>query len=317
MNKRILVTGGAGFIGSYLCEKLISKGNYVICCDNFYTGNKDNLSSVINNKNFELIRHDITFPIYLEVDEIFNFACPASPIHYQNDPVQTIKTCVHGAINMLGLAKRTKARIIQASTSEIYGDPEIHPQTEEYKGAVSINGPRACYDEGKRCAETLFWDYKRQHDVDVKVVRIFNTYGPRMQKNDGRVVSNFIVQALTNKNITVYGDGKQTRSFCYVDDLVEGILLTMEKKNFAGPVNLGNPTEISIIQLAKEITEMVGSKSKIINKKLPVDDPKQRCPDIELAEQKLGWSPKFQREEGLQKTIEYFVQLLEEERQSD
>ncbi len=314
MNKRILVTGGAGFIGSYLCEKLISKGNYVICCDNFYTGNKDNLSNVINDKNFELIRHDITFPIYLEVDEIFNFACPASPIHYQNDPVQTIKTCVHGAINMLGLAKRTKARIIQASTSEIYGDPEIHPQTEEYKGAVSINGPRACYDEGKRCAETLFWDYKRQHDVDVKVVRIFNTYGPRMQKNDGRVVSNFIVQALTNKNITVYGDGKQTRSFCYVDDLVEGILLTMEKKNFAGPVNLGNPTEISIIQLAKEITEMVGSKSKIINKKLPVDDPKQRCPDIELAEQKLGWSPKFQREEGLKKTIEYFVQLLEEER---
>jgi UDP-glucuronate decarboxylase len=316
MNKRILVTGGAGFIGSYLCEKLVNKGNYVICCDNFYTGNKKNLVNLINNKNFELIQHDITFPIYLEVDEIFNFACPASPIHYQNDPVQTIKTCVHGAINMLGLAKRTKAKIIQASTSEIYGDPEIHPQTEEYKGAVSINGPRACYDEGKRCAETLFWDYKRQHDVDVKVVRIFNTYGPRMQKHDGRVVSNFIVQALTNKNITVYGDGKQTRSFCYVDDLVDGILLAMEKKNFPGPVNLGNPVEISIMQLAKEITEMIGSKSKVINKELPVDDPKQRCPDIELARKKLGWNPKFKREEGLKKTIDYFEKLLEEERQN-
>ena len=314
MNKRILVTGGAGFIGSYLCEKLVKKGNYVICCDNFYTGNKDNLVKILNNKNFELIRHDITFPIYLEVDEIFNFACPASPVHYQNDPVQTIKTCVHGAINMLGLAKRTKAKIIQASTSEIYGDPEIHPQTEQYKGAVSINGPRACYDEGKRCAETLFWDYKRQHNVNVKVVRIFNTYGPRMQKNDGRVVSNFIIQALTNKNITVYGDGQQTRSFCYVDDLVEGILMTMEKKNFPGPVNLGNPVEISIMQLAQEIIEMVGSKSKIISKELPVDDPKQRCPDIELAKKELGWNPKLQREEGLKKTIEYFEKLLEGDR---
>ena len=314
MNKRILVTGGAGFIGSYLCEKLVNEGNYVICCDNFYTGNKDNLVNILNNKNFELIRHDITFPIYLEVDEIFNFACPASPVHYQNDPVQTIKTCVHGAINMLGLAKRTKAKIIQASTSEIYGDPEIHPQTEQYKGAVSINGPRACYDEGKRCAETLFWDYKRQHNVNVKVVRIFNTYGPRMQKNDGRVVSNFIVQALTNKNITVYGDGEQTRSFCYVDDLVEGILLTMKRKNFPGPVNLGNPVEISIMQLAKEITEMIGSKSKIINKELPIDDPKQRCPDIDLAKKELGWNPKFQREVGLKKTIEYFEKLLEGEK---
>ena len=314
MNKRILVTGGAGFIGSYLCEKLVNEGNYVICCDNFYTGNKDNLVNILNNKNFELIRHDITFPIYLEVDEIFNFACPASPVHYQNDPVQTIKTCVHGAINMLGLAKRTKAKIIQASTSEIYGDPEIHPQTEQYKGAVSINGPRACYDEGKRCAETLFWDYKRQHNVNVKVVRIFNTYGPRMQKNDGRVVSNFIIQALTNKNITVYGDGEQTRSFCYVDDLVEGILLTMKKKNFPGPVNLGNPVEISIMQLAKEITEMIGSKSKIINKELPIDDPKQRCPDIDLAKKELGWNPKFQREGGLKKTIEYFEKLLEGEK---
>jgi len=314
MNKRILVTGGAGFIGSYLCEKLVNEGNYVICCDNFYTGNKDNLVNILNNKNFELIRHDITFPIYLEVDEIFNFACPASPVHYQNDPVQTIKTCVHGAINMLGLAKRTKAKIIQASTSEIYGDPEIHPQTEQYKGAVSINGPRACYDEGKRCAETLFWDYKRQHNVNVKVVRIFNTYGPRMQKNDGRVVSNFIIQALTNKDITVYGDGEQTRSFCYVDDLVEGILLTMKKKNFPGPVNLGNPVEISIMQLAKEITEMIGSKSKIINKELPIDDPKQRCPDIDLAKKELGWNPKFQREGGLKKTIEYFEKLLEGEK---
>ena len=314
MNKRILVTGGAGFIGSYLCEKLVKEGNYVICCDNFYTGNKDNLVNILSNKNFELIRHDITFPIYLEVDEIFNFACPASPVHYQNDPVQTIKTCVHGAINMLGLAKRTKAKIIQASTSEIYGDPEIHPQTEQYKGAVSINGPRACYDEGKRCAETLFWDYKRQHNVNVKVVRIFNTYGPRMQKNDGRVVSNFIIQALTNKDITVYGDGEQTRSFCYVDDLVEGILLTMKKKNFPGPVNLGNPVEISIMQLAKEITEMIGSKSKIINKELPIDDPKQRCPDIDLAKKELGWNPKFHREEGLKKTIEYFVKLLEGEK---
>ena len=314
MNKRILVTGGAGFIGSYLCEKLVNEGNYVICCDNFYTGNKNNLVNILNNKNFELIRHDITFPIYLEVDEIFNFACPASPVHYQNDPVQTIKTCVHGAINMLGLAKRTKAKIIQASTSEIYGDPEIHPQTEQYKGAVSINGPRACYDEGKRCAETLFWDYKRQHNVNVKVVRIFNTYGPRMQKNDGRVVSNFIIQALTNKDITVYGDGEQTRSFCYVDDLVEGILLTMKKKNFPGPVNLGNPVEISIMQLAKEITEMIGSKSKIINKELPIDDPKQRCPDIDLAKKELGWNPKFQREGGLKKTIEYFEKLLEGEK---
>ena len=312
--KRVLVTGGAGFLGSFLCEKLLKSGHYVICCDNFYTGNKKNLMKIVNNPNFEIIRHDITFPLFLEVDEIYNLACPAAPIHYQKDPVQTIKTCVHGAINMLGLAKRTKAKIIQASTSEIYGDPEIHPQTEQYKGAVSINGPRACYDEGKRCAETLFWDYKRQHNVNVKVVRIFNTYGPRMQKNDGRVVSNFIIQALTNKNITVYGDGKQTRSFCYVDDLVEGILLAMEKKNFPGPVNLGNPIEISIMQLAKEITEMIGSKSKIINKELPVDDPKQRCPDIELAKQKLGWNPKFKREEGLKKTIDYFEKLLDEER---
>ncbi len=316
MKKRILVTGGAGFIGSYLCEKLIEQGNYVICCDNFYTGNKDNLTKILSNKNFELIRHDITFPIYLEVDEIYNFACPASPVHYQNDPVQTIKTCVHGAINMLGLAKRTGAKIIQASTSEIYGDPEIHPQTENYKGAVSISGPRACYDEGKRCAETLFWDYKRQHNVNVKVVRIFNTYGPRMQKNDGRVVSNFIVQALNNDDITVYGNGQQTRSFCYVDDLVNGILLTMGKENFPGPVNLGNPVEISILDLAEEIIDLVGSKSNIINKELPIDDPKQRCPDINLAKEKLGWFPKFKRKEGLEKTIKFFEILLKEEKKN-
>ena len=287
----------------------------MICCDNFYTGNKDNLTEIVNHKNFELIRHDITFPVYLEVDEIYNFACPASPVHYQNDPVQTIKTCVHGAINMLGLAKRTKAKIMQASTSEIYGDPEIHPQTEDYKGAVSINGPRACYDEGKRCAETLFWDYKRQHKVDVKVIRIFNTYGPRMQKNDGRVVSNFILQALTDEDITVYGDGEQTRSFCYVDDLVEGILLMMGKNNFSGPINLGNPTEISILKLAEEIIELTGSKSKIINKRLPIDDPKQRCPDISKAIKELKWQPKFDRKEGLQKTIDYFESLLKGEKE--
>ena len=309
-----LVTGGAGFIGSHLIDSLLKKNEEIICIDNLLTGNRENLDKWGGDKNFTYLNHDIVNPIDLKVNKIWHLACPASPIHYQNDPVQTIKTCVHGAINMLGLAKRTKAKIIQASTSEIYGDPEIHPQTEEYKGAVSINGPRACYDEGKRCAETLFWDYKRQHNVDVKVVRIFNTYGPRMQKNDGRVVSNFIVQALSNKNITVYGDGKQTRSFCYVDDLVEGILLAMEKKNFPGPVNLGNPIEISIMQLAKEITEMIGSKSKVINKELPVDDPKQRCPDIELAKKKLGWNPKFKREEGLKKTIDYFEKLLEEER---
>ena len=310
MKKRILVTGGAGFIGSYLCEKLIEENHSVICCDNFYTGNKDNLEKILNNKNFELIRHDITFPIYLEVDEIYNFACPASPVHYQNDPVQTVKTCVHGAINMLGLAKRTNSKILQASTSEIYGDPEVHPQRESYRGAVSIDGPRACYDEGKRCAETIFWDYKRQHKVNVKVIRIFNTYGPRMQKNDGRVVSNFIVQALTNQKITVYGDGSQTRSFCYVDDLVEGIFLMMKKEGFPGPINLGNPSEITILELAKEIIELTGSGSKIIFKELPTDDPKQRCPDIKLAEEKLGWRPKFDRIKGLKRTINYFDLLL-------
>ena len=310
MKKRILVTGGAGFLGSFLCEKLIKNGHYVVCCDNFYTGNKDNLLEVLDNKSFEIIRHDITFPLFLEIDEIYNLACPASPIHYQNDPVQTIKTCVHGAINMLGLAKRTKAKILQASTSEIYGDPEVHPQHESYKGAVSINGPRACYDEGKRCAETIFWDYQRQHNIDIKVIRIFNTYGPRMQINDGRVVSNFIIQALENKNITIYGDGQQTRSFCYVDDLIEGIVSMMESRDFAGPVNLGNPVEITVKQLAEEIIELTGSSSKIIFKKLPQDDPKQRCPDISIAKDKLSWAPKINRNIGLKKTIRYFDSLL-------
>ena len=308
--KRILVTGGAGFLGSFLCEKLIKSGHYVVCCDNFYTGNKDNLSEIIDHKNLEIIRHDITFPLYLEIDEIYNFACPASPIHYQNDPVQTIKTCVHGAINMLGLAKRTKARILQASTSEIYGDPEVHPQKETYKGAVSINGPRACYDEGKRCAETIFWDYERQHNVDIKVIRIFNTYGPRMQLNDGRVVSNFIVQALKNKNITVYGEGNQTRSFCYVDDLIDGIFKMMNKPKLSGPINLGNPLEITIKKLAEEIIELTGSSSKLIYKDLPQDDPQQRCPDISLALKEIQWEPKINRTQGLKKTIDYFENIL-------
>ena len=310
MKKRVLVTGGAGFIGSYLCEELLNKGYDVICCDNFYTGNKDNLEKILDNKNFDLLRHDITFPLYLEVDIVLNFACPASPVHYQNDPVQTVKTCVHGAINMLGLAKRTNAIIMQASTSEVYGDPEIHPQSEDYKGAVNITGPRACYDEGKRCAETIFWDYKRQHDVNIKIIRIFNTYGPRMQPNDGRVVSNFIIQALSNKNITIYGKGEQTRSFCYVDDLISGIMLMMEKDDFCGPVNLGNPSEISIKQLASEIIEITGSKSKLIHKDLPLDDPKQRCPDISLAKKELKWKLKYDRKQGLKKTIEYFENIL-------
>ena len=310
MKKRVLVTGGAGFIGSYLCEELLNKGYDVICCDNFYTGNKDNLERILDNKNFELLRHDITFPLYLEVDIILNFACPASPVHYQNDPVQTVKTCVHGAINMLGLAKRTNATVMQASTSEVYGDPEIHPQSEDYKGAVNITGPRACYDEGKRCAETIFWDYKRQHDVNIKIIRIFNTYGPRMQLNDGRVVSNFITQALLNKNITIYGAGDQTRSFCYVDDLISGIMLMMEKTNFCGPINLGNPSEISVKQLASEIIEITGSNSKLVHKDLPLDDPQQRCPDISLAKKELKWHPKYDRNQGLKKTIEYFENIL-------
>ena len=312
MKKRVLVTGGAGFIGSFLCEELLRLGNYVICCDNFYTGNKDNLKKILDHDNFELLRHDVTFPLYVEVDQIFNFACPASPIHYQNDPVQTVKTCVHGAINMLGLAKRTGARIMQASTSEIYGDPEIHPQKESYKGSVNIEGPRACYDEGKRCAETIFWDYRRQHNLDVKVIRIFNTFGPRMQPNDGRVVSNFIIQALTNKNITVYGKGQQTRSFCYIDDLVSGILLMMNCENFSGPINLGNPVEVSILELAQEVIELTGSSSKIIYKELPIDDPQMRCPDITMAREKLNWTPKYDRKIGLEKTIKYFESLMRE-----
>lgn len=308
--KKILVTGGAGFLGSFLCEKLLKQGHYVVCCDNFYTGNRANLNMISDNKNFEIIKHDITFPLFLDIDQIYNFACPASPIHYQNDPVQTVKTCVHGAINMLGLAKRNKARILQASTSEIYGDPEIHPQNESYKGSVSINGPRACYDEGKRCAETIFWDYHRQHEVNIKVIRIFNTYGPRMQLNDGRVVSNFIIQALTNKDITIYGDGEQTRSFCYVTDLINGTILMMNKKNLIGPVNLGNPVEISVKDLANEILEITGSAAKLIFKKLPEDDPKQRCPDITLAKTQLNWLPTVNRIDGLKKTIEYFEKIL-------
>ena len=313
MTKKVLVTGGAGFIGSYLCEKLLDRQNMVICCDNFYTGNKKNLEKILDNKNFKLVNHDVIHPISFEIDEIYNFACPASPIHYQNDPVQTIKTCVNGAINMLDLARKNNSKIIQASTSEIYGDPEVHPQRESYRGAVSIDGPRACYDEGKRCAETIFWDYRRQHNVDVKVIRIFNTYGPRMQKNDGRVVSNFVVQALTNKDLTVYGDGSQTRSFCFVNDLVEGIFLMMNKEKFPGPVNLGNPVEISMNDLANEIIQLVGSRSKIVYKDLPIDDPKQRCPDISIAQEKLGWQPKFDRIEGLKKTINYFESILKKE----
>lgn len=308
--RKILVTGGAGFLGSFLCERLIKSNHYVICCDNFYTGDKKNLKNIITNPNFEIIRHDITFPLFLEVDEIYNLACPAAPIHYQKDPVQTIKTCVHGAINMLGLAKRTKAKILQASTSEIYGDPEEHPQKESYKGAVSITGPRACYDEGKRCAETIFWDYKRQHNVNIRVVRIFNTFGPRMQINDGRVVSNFIIQALNNENITVYGDGEQTRSFCYVDDLIEGIVKMMDQKEFNGPLNLGNPIEIQVKDLAEEIISLTKSNSKIIYKSLPKDDPQKRCPDIDLAKKIINWKPDISRKDGLKKTIDYFATLL-------
>lgn len=309
--KSILVTGGAGFVGSHLCKKLLSEGHEVVCVDNFFTGNKDNIIELLDNKRFELLRHDVTFPLFVEVDEIYNLACPASPIHYQFDPVQTTKTSVHGAINMLGLAKRIKARILQASTSEVYGDPEIHPQPESYWGRVNPNGIRSCYDEGKRCAETLFFDYWRQHKVDIRVVRIFNTYGPNMHPNDGRVVSNFIVQALTNKDITIFGDGSQTRSFQYIDDLVNGMILMMDNNDFVGPVNLGNPDEFSIKELAEKVLSLIPeSKSKIIYKELPADDPKQRQPDISLAKEKLGWQPNILLEEGLIKTIEYFQNLL-------
>ena len=308
---KILVTGGAGFIGSHLCRRLLNDGHDVLCVDNFFTGTKDNIIDLMDNKHFELLRHDVTFPLYVEVDQIYNLACPASPIHYQCDPVQTTKTSVHGAINMLGLAKRTKARILQASTSEVYGDPEIHPQPESYWGKVNPIGIRSCYDEGKRCAETLFFDYYRQHKMEIRVIRIFNTYGPNMHPNDGRVVSNFIVQALQNKDITIYGDGSQTRSFQYVDDLIEGMIRMMNKNKFTGPVNLGNPNEFTIMELAKKVLQLIPeSKSEFIYKELPSDDPLQRQPDITLAKQELNWEPKIQLEAGLKKTIEYFKKKL-------
>lgn len=311
IRKRILVTGGAGFLGSHLCKKLLDQGNDVICVDNFFTGTKDNIIELFQNPHFELVRHDVTFPLYVEVDQIYNLACPASPVHYQHDPVQTTKTSVHGAINMLGLAKRTKARIFQASTSEVYGDPRVHPQTEDYWGHVNPIGRRSCYDEGKRCAETLFFDYHRQHGLGIKVARIFNTYGPNMHPNDGRVVSNFIIQALQNKPITIYGTGNQTRSFCYVDDLIEGFLLFMNSDPaFVGPVNLGNPDEFTISELANLVVELTNSSSSIEYKPLPSDDPLQRQPDISLAKKHLGWQPEISLREGLEKSIPYFDRLL-------
>ena len=310
--KRILVTGGAGFLGSHLCAILVEQGNEVICIDNLYTGTKRNIYPLMEKPNFEFIRHDITFPLYLEVDEIYNLACPASPIHYQNDPVQTTKVNVHGAINMLGLAKRVKAKIFQASTSEVYGDPDVHPQPESYRGSVNPIGPRSCYDEGKRCAETLFFDYLRQHKLRIKVARIFNTYGPNMHPYDGRVVSNFILQALQNKPLTVYGDGSQSRSFCYVDDLINGFLRLMQSDDgFTGPVNLGNPVEFTMLELAEQVKELTNSKAEIQFKPLPEDDPRQRQPDITLAGKKLGWEPKVPLRQGLEKTIAYFAELLQ------
>ncbi len=310
--KKILVTGGAGFLGSFLCKKLLEMGHEVICLDNFFTGNKKNIIPLFDDKNFELIRHDINLPIYLEIDEIYNLACPASPIHYQYDPVQTLKTSVHGAINMLGLAKRTGAKIFQASTSEVYGDPEVHPQPESYWGKVNPIGIRSCYDEGKRCAETLFFDYNRQHGLNIKVARIFNTYGPGMHPDDGRVVSNFIIQALQGKDITIYGDGGQTRSFCYRDDLIKGILALMDTADdVTGPVNIGNPNEVSIGALAEKIVDLCASKSSIIYQALPSDDPKQRKPDTSLAEELFGWSPSVELDQGLMATIDYFKETLE------
>ncbi len=311
--KRILVTGGAGFLGSHLCDRLIAEGHDVLCVDNYFTGRKDNVAQLLANPRFEALRHDVCFPLYVEVDEIYNLACPASPIHYQFDPVQTTKTSVSGAINMLGLAKRLRAKIFQASTSEVYGDPSVHPQTEEYRGNVNPIGPRACYDEGKRCAETLFFDYHRQHKLRVRVARIFNTYGPRMHPNDGRVVSNFIVQALKGEAITIYGDGSQSRAFCYVDDLIEGFVRLMAAfDDVTGPINLGNPTETTVAELAMKIVAMTGSRSKIERRPLPVDDPVQRCPDIARAKSILGWQPKVPLEAGLERTIAYFDRLLSE-----
>ncbi|KDA03073.1 UDP-glucuronic acid decarboxylase family protein [Hyphomonas oceanitis] len=308
---RILVTGGAGFIGSFLCERLLETGAEVLCVDNFFTGRRTNVAHLLDNPKFEVMRHDVTFPLFVEVDQIYNLACPASPIHYQFDPVQTTKTSVHGAINMLGLAKRTRARILQASTSEVYGDPAIHPQTEDYWGNVNPIGIRSCYDEGKRCAETLFFDYHRQHKVEIKVARIFNTYGPRMHPNDGRVVSNFIVQALKGEDITLYGDGEQTRSFCYVSDLVTGLVSLMGTgPDFVGPVNIGNPGEFTIRQLAERVIALTGAKSKLVHRPLPQDDPKQRQPDISLAQEKLGWAPTVSLDEGLKPTIAYFEEEI-------
>lgn len=310
---KILVTGGAGFLGSHLCDRLIARGDDVLCVDNFFTGSKRNVAHLVGNPNFELMRHDVTFPLYVEVDRIFNLACPASPIHYQIDPVQTTKTSVHGAINMLGLAKRVKARILQASTSEVYGDPEVHPQPESYWGRVNPIGIRSCYDEGKRCAETLFFDYHRQHQLEIKVMRIFNTYGPRMHPQDGRVVSNFIVQALKGEDITIFGSGQQTRSFCYVDDLIEGMLRLMDSPaDFTGPVNIGNPGEFTMLELAEKVLRLVGGKSKLTFHPLPEDDPKQRQPDITLAKARLSWEPKVGLEDGLKETIAYFRKLLNE-----
>ena len=310
-HKQVLVTGGAGFLGSHLCEALVEEGEDVLCLDNFYTGSRANIQHLLGKPNFELLRHDVTFPLYIEVDEVYNLACPASPIHYQHDPVQTTKTSVHGAINMLGLAKRTGAKILQASTSEVYGDPEEHPQSEHYWGHVNPIGPRSCYDEGKRCAETLFFDYRRQHNLPIKVARIFNTYGPRMHPDDGRVVSNFIVQALKGESLTIYGDGSQTRSFCYVDDLVTGLIRLMRTEDdCTGPVNLGNPDEFQIKQLAERVLALVGSTSNIIHKELPQDDPQQRRPDITLAKARLNWQPSIALDDGLIRTVEYFRALL-------
>ena len=312
LRKRVLVTGGSGFLGSHLCETLLNEGCDVICVDNFYTGTKRNIIHLLNDPYFELMRHDITFPLYLEVDEIYNLACPASPVHYQNDPVQTTKVNVHGSINMLGLAKRLNARILQASTSEVYGDPAVHPQTEGYWGNVNTVGPRSCYDEGKRCAETLFFDYYRQHAIEIKVARIFNTYGPRMHPRDGRVISNFIMQALSGRDITVYGKGRQTRSFCYVDDLIDGLIRMMDsQQGFTGPVNIGNPGEYTIVELAEKIIALTGSQSGIVFKPLPQDDPLQRQPDITLAKEKLGWAPKTDLDQGLRRTIAYFKGLVD------